>query len=141
MQQHIEEREEVNQGCPHSIETESCIEGEFIELPIQEVLDEKDAPTITQQPRLEIKEVKAINKSTKKRMVTKKRRTISVKKRGSKNNLTPAPTSKFTQANNKRKLVGMYSKQGTLTGSSFLLRSFLLTNWKKRKKVENNMSS
>ncbi|KAL4397253.1 hypothetical protein AHAS_Ahas01G0173400 [Arachis hypogaea] len=88
----IEEREEVNQGSPHSNKTESCIKGEFIEPPIQEALDEEDTPTITQQPRLEIKEVKAINKSTKKRMVTKKRRKISMKKkRSTKSHPTPTP--------------------------------------------------
>ena len=141
--QRSRKREEVNQGSPHSNETESCIEGEFIEPPIQEVLDEEDAPTIIQHPSPEIKVVKAINMSTKKRMVTKKRRTISMKKkRSTKSHPTPTPTSKFTQANNKRKLAGeRHSKQGALTGSSFLLRSFLLTNWKKRKKVMNNMSS
>ncbi|KAL4344297.1 hypothetical protein AHAS_Ahas11G0164300 [Arachis hypogaea] len=63
------------------------------------------------------------------------------KKRSTKSNSTPIPTSNFTQDNNKRKLARRHSKQGTLTGSSFLLRSFLLTNWKKWKKVENNMSS
>ncbi|KAL4391182.1 hypothetical protein AHAS_Ahas03G0219500 [Arachis hypogaea] len=68
--------------------------------------------------------------STKKKMVTKKRRTISMKKkRSNKSYPTPTPTSKFPQANNKRKLAGeRHSKQGALTGSSFLLRSFLLTN-------------
>ena len=143
IQHHVEEREGVNQRSPHSNETESCIEGEFIEPPIQEVLDEEDAPTIIQHPSPEIKVVKAINKSTKKRMVTKKRRTIFMKKkRSTKSHPTLTPTSKFTQANNKRRLAGeRHSKQGALTSSSFLLRSFLLTNWKKRKKVANNMSS
>jgi len=143
IQHHVEEKEEVNQGSPHSNETESCIEGEFIEPPIQEVLNEENAPTIIQYPNPEIKVVKAINKSTKKRMVTKKRRTISIKKKMStKSHHTPTPTSKFTQANNKRKLAGeRHSKQGALTGFSFLLRSFFLTNWKKRKKFMNNMSS
>ncbi|KAL4316390.1 hypothetical protein AHAS_Ahas15G0280300 [Arachis hypogaea] len=144
MQHHAEEREEVNQGSPHySNKIESCIKDEFIEPPIQEALDEEDAPTIIQHPSTEIKVVKAINMSTKKRMVTKKRRTISMKmKRSTKSHPTPTPTSKFTQANNKRKLAGeRHSKQGALTGSSFLSRSFLLTNWKKRKKFMNNMSS
>jgi len=141
--QRSRKREEVNQGSPHSNETESCIEGEFIEPQIQEVLDEEDALPIIQYPNPESKVVKAINMSIKKRMVTKKRRTISMKKkRSTKSHPTPTPTSKFTQANNKRKLAGeRHSKQGALTGSSFLLRSFLLTNWKKRKKVMNNMSS
>ncbi|KAL4345127.1 hypothetical protein AHAS_Ahas11G0247300 [Arachis hypogaea] len=120
-----EEREEVNQGSPHSNETESCIKGEFIEPPIQEALDEKDASTSTQQPSLEIKEVKAINKSTKKRIVTKIRRTTFMRnKRSTANNPTPAPTSKANQANNKRKLVGRHPKQGTSTYSSLPLRSF-----------------
>jgi len=143
MQHHVEEREEVNQGSPHSNEIESCIEGEFIEPPIQEVLDEEDAPPIIQYPNPEIKVVKAINMNTNKRMVTKKGRTIFMKKkRSTKSHPTPTPTSKFTQANNRRRLAGeRHSKQGALTGSSFLLRSFLLTNWKKRKKVVNNMSS
>ncbi|KAL4344267.1 hypothetical protein AHAS_Ahas11G0161300 [Arachis hypogaea] len=143
MQHHAEEREEVNQGSPHySNKTESCIKDEFIEPPIQKALDEEDAPTIIQHPSTEIKVVKTINMTTKKSMVTKKRRTISIKKkRSTKSHATPTPTSKFTQAN-KRKLAGeKHSKQGALTGSSFLLRSFLLTNWKKRKKFMNNMSS
>ncbi|KAL4391104.1 hypothetical protein AHAS_Ahas03G0211700 [Arachis hypogaea] len=123
--------------------TESCIKGEFIEPPIQEALDEEGDPTITQQQRSEIKEVKAINKSTKKRMMTKKRRTISMKKkRSTKINPTLTTTSKFTQANNKRKLAReRHSKQGALTGSSFLLRSFFLAKWKKKKKFMNKMSS
>ena len=114
MQHHVEEREEVNQGSPHSKETESCIEGEFIEPPIQEALDEENASTIIQHPSPEIKVVKAINMSTKKRMVTKKRRTISMKKkRSTKSHPIPTPTRKFTQANNKRKLAGeRHSKQG-----------------------------
>ena len=144
MQHHAEEREEVNQGSPHySNKIESCINGQFIEPPIQEALDEEDALTIIQHPSPEIKMVKAINMSTKKRMVTKKRRTIFMKKkRSTKSHPTPTPTSKFTQANNRRRLAGeSHSKQGALTGSSFLLRSFLLTNWKKRKKVVNNISS
>ncbi|KAL4300847.1 hypothetical protein AHAS_Ahas17G0241800 [Arachis hypogaea] len=81
MQNLAEGREENNQESPHSHEAESCIEGEFIGSPIQEVLDEGDTPTITQHPKLEIKEVKAIKKSTKKRIVTKERRTISMKKK------------------------------------------------------------
>ena len=32
--QRSRKKEEVNQGSPHSNETESCIEGEFIEPPI-----------------------------------------------------------------------------------------------------------
>ncbi|KAL4315965.1 hypothetical protein AHAS_Ahas15G0237800 [Arachis hypogaea] len=103
MQHHEEEREEINQGCPHSIETKSFIEGEFIEPPIQEALDEEDAPTIPQHPSLDIKDVKT---STKRRIVTEKQRTIFMKKRRSKNNPIPDPTSKFTQANHKRKLAG-----------------------------------
>ncbi|KAL4329961.1 hypothetical protein AHAS_Ahas13G0352400 [Arachis hypogaea] len=142
MQHHVEEREEANQGSPHSNEIESCIEGEFSEPPIQEVLDEKDAPTIQQYPSLEIKDVKAVNTIPKRRIETEKQRTISMKKRRSRNNPTADPTSKFTQANHKRKLARERpSPQGALTGSFFHLRSFLLTNWKKRKKVMNKMSS
>ncbi|KAL4287820.1 hypothetical protein AHAS_Ahas19G0224400 [Arachis hypogaea] len=126
MENHAEEREEVNQRSPHSSETESCIKGEFIEPPIQEALDEEDTPTITQYPSLDIKDVKAIKTSTKRRIVTKKQRTISMKNKRSKNNPTPYQTSKFTQANHKTKLVGKrHSKQGTLTGPSFYLRSLI----------------
>ncbi|KAL4374148.1 hypothetical protein AHAS_Ahas05G0152800 [Arachis hypogaea] len=108
IKQHVEEREEVNQGSPHySNDIESCIKGVFIEPPIQEALDEENTPTTIQYPNPEIKVVKAINKSTKKMMVTKKRRTISMKKkRSTKSHPTPTPTSKFIQANNKRKLAG-----------------------------------
>ncbi|KAL4344604.1 hypothetical protein AHAS_Ahas11G0195000 [Arachis hypogaea] len=137
------EEQEKEAAIPSEIHMKKEEAGEFIEPPIQETLDEKDVPTIIQHPSTEIKVVKEINMSTKKRMVTKKRRTISMnKKRTTKSHPTPTPTSKFTQANNRRRLAGeRHSKQGALTGSSFLLRSFLLTNWKKRKKVMNNMSS
>ncbi|KAL4374050.1 hypothetical protein AHAS_Ahas05G0143000 [Arachis hypogaea] len=104
MQHHVEEREEINQGSPHSNETKNCIEGEFIELPIQGALDEEDNPTIQQYPSLEIKDVKVVETSTKGRIVTEKQRIIAMKKRRSKDNPTPDPTSKFTQANHKRML-------------------------------------
>jgi len=53
-------------------EAESDIEGEFIEPPIQEVLDEGYTLTITQHPNFEIKEVKATKESTEEKTVTKK---------------------------------------------------------------------
>ncbi|KAL4306412.1 hypothetical protein AHAS_Ahas16G0175700 [Arachis hypogaea] len=134
--------DEVNQGSPHSNETKSCIEGESIESSIQEALVEKDASTIQQHTSLEIKNVKTVETSIKRRIVTEKQRIISMKKRRSKNNPTPDPTSKFTQANHKRKLARKrHSQQGALTISFFHLRSFLLTIWKKRKKFMTKMSS
>ncbi|KAL4356985.1 hypothetical protein AHAS_Ahas09G0141400 [Arachis hypogaea] len=72
MQHHVEGREEANQGSPHSDETESRIEGGFIEPPIQEALDEEDAPTIQQDPNAEIKHVKAVITRTKMRIATEK---------------------------------------------------------------------
>ncbi|XP_057758680.1 uncharacterized protein LOC130979289 [Arachis stenosperma] len=85
-------REENNQGSPHSNEVESCMEDDLIEPSIQEVLDEEDTPTITQHLSLEIKEVKAINKNIQRRIVTKKQKTTSMKKRRStKSNPTPTP--------------------------------------------------
>ncbi|QHO58191.1 uncharacterized protein DS421_3g88610 [Arachis hypogaea] len=138
MQDLTKEKEEINQEN----ESESCMMDDFFEALPQEVLDKGNTPNITQQPSLDIKEVKATIKSTKKRIVTKIRRTISMKKKRSTiNNSTPTPTSKANQANNKRKLAGKRPKQGTLTYFSFSLSFFLLTNWKKRKKVMNNMSS
>ncbi|KAL4394558.1 hypothetical protein AHAS_Ahas02G0164000 [Arachis hypogaea] len=80
------------------------------EPPFQEVLDEEDIPTIPQHLNVKNKEVKAFNKSTKERMVTKKRRIISMNKRSTTNNPTPTPTSKATQANNKKKLARRHSK-------------------------------
>ncbi|KAL4371699.1 hypothetical protein AHAS_Ahas06G0191900 [Arachis hypogaea] len=136
-------REENNQGSPDSNEVESCMEDDLIEPSIQEVLDEEDTPTITQHLSLEIKEVKAINKNIQRRIVTKKQKTTSMKKRRStKSNPTPTPTSKRNQANNnKRRLVRRQSNQGASIFSSSPLKSFLLTNWKKRKKIKNHMSS
>ncbi|KAL4276345.1 hypothetical protein AHAS_Ahas20G0197900 [Arachis hypogaea] len=135
-------KSEVNQENSHSVEAESCIEEGFIEPPIQEAFDEENTSTNTQLPSLEIKEVKATNNNTKKRIVTKPQLIIFMKKkRSTVNNPTPIPTSKTNKSNNQRKLVGKRLRQGILTGSSLPLRSFLLTNWKKRKKVENNMSS
>ncbi|KAL4373101.1 hypothetical protein AHAS_Ahas05G0048100 [Arachis hypogaea] len=64
MQDLTKEREENNQGSPHSNEIENCMEDDLIEPSIQEVLDEEDTPTITQHLSLAIKEVKAIKKST-----------------------------------------------------------------------------
>ena len=92
---------------------------ELIEPPIQKAQDEDKTPIITQQPSLESKEVKATSKNT---------------------NSVPNPASKINQAICKRKLAEERPRQGTLAESSPPLRSFLLTNWKKRKKV-NNMST
>jgi len=137
-----QESEEDNQRSPYSREEESCIEEELMEPPIQKAFDEDDTPTITQQPCLDIKEVKAINNNTEERTVTKPQMIISMKKkRSTANNPTPDPTSKLNQATYKRKLAERRPRKGTLTGFSPPLRSFLLTNWKKRKKVKNNMSS
>ncbi|KAL4287301.1 hypothetical protein AHAS_Ahas19G0172500 [Arachis hypogaea] len=134
--------EEGNQGNPYLIEAESYIDEGLMELPIQEAFDEENTPTITQPPSLEIKEVKATNKSTEKRIVTKPQLIISIKKkRSTTSNPTPDPASKFNPANNKRKLAEKRPRKGTMTDSSLPLRSLLLTNWKKKKKVENNMSS
>ena len=87
---------------------------------MQEALNEEITPIITQQPSLESKEVKATSKNT---------------------NSVPNPASKINQAICKRKLAEERPRQGTLAESFPPLRSFLLTNWKKRKKVKNNMSS
>ncbi|KAL4276314.1 hypothetical protein AHAS_Ahas20G0194800 [Arachis hypogaea] len=142
MENHVEEREEDNQRSPHSIEAESYIEEGFIEPPIQEAFNKEDTPTNTQHSNLDIQEVKATNKSTEKRIVTKLQLTISrKKKRSTTSNPTPNPASMFNQANNKRKLAGKRLRQGILIDSSLSLRSFLLTDWKKRKKAMNNMSS
>ncbi|KAL4344677.1 hypothetical protein AHAS_Ahas11G0202300 [Arachis hypogaea] len=119
-QEEVEEQEseEDNQGSPYP----------------------NKAPTITQPPSLDIQEVKATNKSTEKRIVTKIPMT-TFKKRSTVNNPTPDPASKLKQATYKRKLAEERPKQGTIDESSPPLRSFLLTNWKKRNKVKNNMSS
>ncbi|KAL4337423.1 hypothetical protein AHAS_Ahas12G0108700 [Arachis hypogaea] len=135
-----QESEEDNQGSPYSSEAESYIEEGLIEPPIQKAFDEDKAPTITQQPYLDIQGVKATSKNTEERIVTKIPRT-TFKKRSTANNPTPDPVSKLNPANNKRKLAEERPKQRTIAESSPPLRSFLLTNWKKRKKVKNNMSS
>ncbi|KAL4328538.1 hypothetical protein AHAS_Ahas13G0210100 [Arachis hypogaea] len=107
----------------------------LMEQPIQKAVDEENTPKITQQPCLEFKEVKAINKST----VTKIPR-ITFKRRSTTSNPIPGPlASKLNQAIYKRKLVEERPRQGTIAESSPPLRSILLTNWKKRKKVKNNM--
>ncbi|KAL4350547.1 hypothetical protein AHAS_Ahas10G0152900 [Arachis hypogaea] len=111
-----------------------------MEPPIQKALDEDQTPKITQQPIHESKEVKAINKNTKKRIVTKISRTTFMR-RSTANNPPPDQASKLNQANFKRKLAERKPRKGTIAGTSPPLRSFLLTNWKKRKKVKNNMSS
>jgi len=138
MQDLTKERKENNQGSPHSNEVESCMEDDLVEPSIQEVLDEEDTPTITQHLCLAIKEVKAIKESTQRRIMTKKQKTTSMKKRRStKSNPNPIPTSKRNQANNnKRKLAGRQLTQGASIFSSSPLKSFLLTNWKKRNKIQ-----
>ncbi|KAL4321604.1 hypothetical protein AHAS_Ahas14G0127100 [Arachis hypogaea] len=95
------------------------------EPPIQEALDEKKTPTITQPPRLGFKKVKAINKSTKKRIMTKLPRTIFMKNKGSTtSNPTPGPlASKFNQAMYKRKLADRKPRKGTIAETSPPLRA------------------
>ncbi|KAL4287595.1 hypothetical protein AHAS_Ahas19G0201900 [Arachis hypogaea] len=135
-----QESEEVIPENSHSSEAENHMKEGLMEPPIQETLDEKKTPTITQPPRLGFKEVKAINKSTKKRIVTKLPRT-TFKRRSTTSNPTPGPiASKLNQAMYNRKLAERKPRQGAIAESSPLLKSFLLTNWKKRKKV-NNMST
>ncbi|KAL4315489.1 hypothetical protein AHAS_Ahas15G0190200 [Arachis hypogaea] len=103
----------------------------------QETLDEENTPTITQPPSFEFKEVKAINNNTEERIVTKLPLNISRKKeRSTISNPTPEPPArKLNQAIHKKKLARKRPRMGALTGYSLPLRSFLLTNWKKRKKV------
>ncbi|KAL4315686.1 hypothetical protein AHAS_Ahas15G0209900 [Arachis hypogaea] len=86
--------------------------------------------------------MKATNKSTEERIVTKLQLIISRKwKRSTTSNPTPEPpASKLNQAIYKRKLAGKRPRKGALTSSSLPLRSFFLTNWKKRKKVISYMS-
>ncbi|KAL4276568.1 hypothetical protein AHAS_Ahas20G0220200 [Arachis hypogaea] len=115
-----QESEKDNQRIPNSSEAEKYIEEKLMESPIQKALDEYKTPIITQQPSLESKEVKATSKNT---------------------NSVPNSASKINQAICKRKLAEERPRQGTLAESFPPLRSFLLTNWKKRKKVKNNMSS
>ncbi|KAL4337429.1 hypothetical protein AHAS_Ahas12G0109300 [Arachis hypogaea] len=113
----------------------------LMELPMQEASEVENTPIITQPPSIDVQEVKATNKSTEKRIVTKIPRT-TFKKRSNTSNPTPEPpASKLNVAIYKRKLAERRPREGTLTGFSLPLRSFLLTNWKKWKKVENNMSS
>ena len=139
MENHEEEREEDIQEKSHSTEVEKYMKEKLMEPPMQEALDKEITPTITQQPKLGFKEVKAINKSTEKRIVTKLQRTIFMKKRRSTtSNPSPGPlASKLNQAMYKRKLAERKPRQGAIAESSPPLRSFLLTNWKKRKKVKN----
>ncbi|KAL4350446.1 hypothetical protein AHAS_Ahas10G0142800 [Arachis hypogaea] len=88
----------------------------LMEPPIQEALNEENTPKITQQPYLEFKGVKATSKST---------------------NPVPDPARNINQAMYKRKLAERKPRKGTIAETSPPLRSFLLTNWKKRKKVKN----
>ncbi|KAL4276193.1 hypothetical protein AHAS_Ahas20G0182700 [Arachis hypogaea] len=140
MENHEEKMEEDTQENSHSSEAENHMKEGLMEPPIKEALNEKKTPTFTQPPRLGFKEVKAINKSTKKRIVTKLPRT-TFKRRSTTSNPTPGPiASKLNQAMYKRKLAERKPRQGAIAESSPPLKSFLLTNWKKRKKV-NNMST
>ncbi|KAL4343747.1 hypothetical protein AHAS_Ahas11G0109300 [Arachis hypogaea] len=139
MENHEEEMEEENQGDSHSIEAEDYRKEAATEPSIQKALDEENTPTITQPPRLGFNEVKAINKSTKKRIVTKISRT-TFKRRSTTSNPTPGSlVSKLNQAMYKRKLAERKPRKGTIAETSSPLRSLLLTNWKKRKKVKNNI--
>ena len=140
MENHEEEREEDTQEKSNSSEAENHMKEGVIEPSLQGTLDEDKTPTITQPPRLGLKEVKAIDKNTKKRIVTKISRT-TFKKRSTANNPPPDQASKLNQANFKRKLAERRPRQGIIAETSPSLKSFLLTNWKKRKKVRNNMSS
>ncbi|KAL4357304.1 hypothetical protein AHAS_Ahas09G0173300 [Arachis hypogaea] len=142
VKEEVEEQESEgdNQGCPNSSEAENYIEEELMKPPMQEAPNEEITPIITQQPCLDIQKVKASNKSTKTRIVTKIPRT-TFKRRSAANNPPPDQASKLNQANFKRKLAERKLRKGTVVESSPPLRSFLLTNWKKRKKVKNNMSS
>ncbi|KAL4374042.1 hypothetical protein AHAS_Ahas05G0142200 [Arachis hypogaea] len=56
--------EEDNQERPNLRETERLMKDKLIEPPIQKALDEDQTPKLTQQPCLDIQEVKATNKST-----------------------------------------------------------------------------
>ncbi|KAL4357002.1 hypothetical protein AHAS_Ahas09G0143100 [Arachis hypogaea] len=136
MENHEEEREEDIQEKSHSTEVEKYMKEKLMEPPMQEALDKEITPTITQQPKLESKEVKAIKKNTKKRIVTKISRTTFMR-RSTTNNPPTDQASKLNQANFKRKLAERKPRKGTIAGTSPPLRSFLLTNWKKRKKVKN----
>ncbi|KAL4287698.1 hypothetical protein AHAS_Ahas19G0212200 [Arachis hypogaea] len=110
------EEQESEEVIPNSSEAEKYIKEEFMEPQIQKALDEYKTSIITQQPRLGFKEVKATNKST---------------------NPVPNPVSKINQAICKRKLAEEKPRQGIVAETSPPLKSFLLTNWKKRKKVKN----
>ncbi|KAL4329399.1 hypothetical protein AHAS_Ahas13G0296200 [Arachis hypogaea] len=133
------EEQESEEVIPNSSEAKKYMKEEFTEPPLQETLDEDKTPTITQPPKHGFKEVKAINKSTKKRIVTKLPRT-TFKRRSTTSNPTPGPiASKLNQAMYKRKLAEERPRQGVIAESSPPLKSFLLTNWKKRKKVKNSL--
>ncbi|KAL4371599.1 hypothetical protein AHAS_Ahas06G0181900 [Arachis hypogaea] len=119
VKEEVEERES-EEVIPNSSKTERHMKDKLIEPPIQKALDEDQTPKITQQPCLDIQEVKATNKST---------------------NPAPDQASKLNQANFKRKLAERKPRKGTKAKTSPPLKSFLLTNWKKKKKVKNNMSS
>ncbi|KAL4365183.1 hypothetical protein AHAS_Ahas07G0080600 [Arachis hypogaea] len=103
------------------------MEDDLIEPSIQEVLDKEATAIITQQPCLDIQEVKTINKSTKKRIVTKIPRT-TFKRRSIATHPSPEPASKLNQAMYKRRLAEKRPRKGTIAETSPPLRSFLLTN-------------
>ncbi|KAL4315463.1 hypothetical protein AHAS_Ahas15G0187600 [Arachis hypogaea] len=132
-----EKVEKQEQKVP--VASEIAIKDEGHEPRILQLQKLLETPTVTQPPRLGFKKVKAINKSTKKRIVTKLPRTIFMKNKGSTtSNPTPGPlASKLNQALYKRKLAERKLRKGTIDETSPPLRSFLLTNWKKRKKVKN----
>ncbi|KAL4381353.1 hypothetical protein AHAS_Ahas04G0125000 [Arachis hypogaea] len=134
------ESEEVIPENSHSSEAENHMKEGLMEPPIQEALNEEITPIITQQPCLDVQEVKAIDKSTEKRIVTKLQRT-TFKRRSTANNPSPELASKLNQIVYKMRLAEKRLRKGTTAETFPPLRSFLLTNWKKRKKVKNNMSS
>ncbi|KAL4276027.1 hypothetical protein AHAS_Ahas20G0166100 [Arachis hypogaea] len=111
-----ESEEEQDKDSLLSIEIESYIEEGIIEPQIQKAFDEDKAPTLTQQPCLEIKEVKATNKSTEKRIVTKPQLIISMKKKKSttSNPIHEPPASKLNQATYQRKLAERKPRKGTI---------------------------
>ncbi|RYQ95983.1 hypothetical protein Ahy_B08g091402 [Arachis hypogaea] len=116
-----QESEKDNQRIPNSCEAEKYMKEESTEPPLQETLDEDKTPTITQQPSHKFKKVKAINKSTKKRIVTKIPRTTFMR-RSTANNPPPDPASKINQANFTRKLAERKLRQGAIAESSPPLR-------------------
>ncbi|KAL4287621.1 hypothetical protein AHAS_Ahas19G0204500 [Arachis hypogaea] len=58
------------------------------------------------------------------------------KRTSTKSNLTPTPTSKWSQANNKRKLAGRKSKQGTSLFSRFSLEVISLNQLEEEEEIQ-----